>query len=156
MGAGGDAVRTAWAGRGQRACELQADRSSKRNLVPCRLLPMQQTAVAWPAPPPVPCRPEKDHALQLRALAAARAKAASRHDAAGDAVLAARLKLVRGQDAWWQCLAVGKRGGVSQWTGAASLVEQSSMAVWFKLAASSQHHSLSTVLRAPAGGQLPK
>ncbi|KAI7840213.1 hypothetical protein COHA_005995 [Chlorella ohadii] len=39
-------------------------------------------------------RPEKDHALQLRALAAARTKAAAMHDAAGDAVLAARLKLV--------------------------------------------------------------
>lgn len=39
-------------------------------------------------------RPEKDHALQLRALAAARAKAEGMHDAVGDAVLGAHLKLV--------------------------------------------------------------
>ncbi|PSC69622.1 GDP-Man:Man(3) c(2)-PP-Dol alpha-1,2-mannosyltransferase [Micractinium conductrix] len=39
-------------------------------------------------------RPEKDHALQLRALAAARDKAAARHDSVGDAVLGARLRLI--------------------------------------------------------------
>ncbi|KAL4458357.1 hypothetical protein ABPG75_013222 [Micractinium tetrahymenae] len=39
-------------------------------------------------------RPEKDHAMQLRALTAARAKAEGMHDAAGDAVLGAHLKLV--------------------------------------------------------------
>lgn len=39
-------------------------------------------------------RPEKDHAMQLRALAAARAKAQAMHDGVGDAVLGAHLKLV--------------------------------------------------------------
>lgn len=39
-------------------------------------------------------RPEKDHAMQLRALAAARRKAAGMHDGGGEAVLAAHLKLV--------------------------------------------------------------
>jgi alpha-1,2-mannosyltransferase len=39
-------------------------------------------------------RPEKDHAMQLRALAAARGRAAGMQNAAGDAVLAAHLKLV--------------------------------------------------------------
>lgn len=46
------------------------------------------------APLPGTHRPEKDHALQLRALAAARTKAAGMHDGAGDAVLSAHLKLV--------------------------------------------------------------
>jgi alpha-1,2-mannosyltransferase len=39
-------------------------------------------------------RPEKDHALQLRALAEARRRAAAAHDGSGDAVLAAHLRLV--------------------------------------------------------------
>ncbi|KAI3435747.1 hypothetical protein D9Q98_001805 [Chlorella vulgaris] len=39
-------------------------------------------------------RPEKDHALQLRALAEARRRAAALHDGGGAAVMAAHLKLV--------------------------------------------------------------
>ena len=41
-------------------------------------------------------RPEKDHALQLRAFARARQLAQRTHDAGGDAMLAARLQLVGG------------------------------------------------------------